>query len=195
MIKAYKKALKEYYEKEKARENYHSLLNPTPAGLRGMLILKMEEELNDSDKRIIENFFDIPFTEVTLNKLSSETDKFKALANFLKEKSGGSDLRRLEMIALILDFKQRPYGKFVKINNNISKTEDIAADGETNFDSEEPSVESSNVEVEKTVNEEVVDKRSDVVEIGVNTPEVIEVSEEVSFKKQSNVSLKKIGII
>jgi len=195
MIESYKKALKEYYEVQKEGDQINSLLNPTPAGLRGMLILKMEEELNDSDKRIIENFFDIPFTEVTLNKLRSETDKFKALANFLKEKSGGSDLRRLEMIALILDFKQRPYGKFVKINNNISKTEDIAADGETNFDSEQPNVESSNNEVEKTEIEEIADKRSDVVETEVNTPEVIGFSDEVSFKKQSNVSFKKIGII
>jgi len=195
MTEAYKKALKEYYEVQKEGDQINSLLNPTPAGLRGMLILKMEEELNDSDKRIIENFFDIPFTEVTLNKLRSETDKFKALANFLKKKSGGSDLRRLEMIALILDFKQRPYGKFVKINKNISKTEDVAANEETNFYSEEPSVESSNDEVEKTVNDEVVDKRSDVVEIGVNTPEVIGFSDEVSFKKQRNVSFKKIGII
>lgn len=195
MIESYKKALKDYYETQKEGDQISSLLNPTPAGLRGMLILKMEEELNDSDKRIIENFFDIPFTEVTLNKLRSETDRFKALANFLKEKSGGSDLRRLEMIALILDFKQRPYGKFVKINKNISKTEDIATDEETNFDAEEPSVESSNNEVEKTEIEEIADKRSDVVEIGVNTPEVIGFSDEVSFKKQSNVSFKKVGII
>ena len=83
MIESYKKALKDYYETQKEGDQISSLLNPTPAGLRGMLILKMEEELNDSDKRIIENFFDIPFTEVTLNKLRSETDKFKALANFL----------------------------------------------------------------------------------------------------------------
>lgn len=195
MTEAYKKALKEYYEVQKEDDQISSLLNPTPAGLRGMLILKMEEELNDSDKRIIENFFDIPFTEVTLNKLRNETDKFKALANFLKEKSGGSDLRRLEMIALILDFKQRPYGKFVKINKNISKTQEIAADEETNFDSEEPSVESSNNEVEKPEIEEVADKRSDVVEIGINTPKVIGASEEISMKNQNKVPLKKIGII
>jgi len=195
MIESYKKALKEYYETEKEGNQINSLFNPTPAGLRGMLILKMEEELNDSDKKIIESFFEIPFIEVTPNKLRNETGKFKALANFLKEKSGGSDLRRLEMIALILDFKQRPYGKFVKINKNISKTEDVVADEEINFDSEEPSVESSNNEVEKPEVEGVVDKRIDVVEIGVNTPEVIGFSDEVSIKKQNNIPFKKIGII
>lgn len=195
MTEAYKKALKEYYEIQKEGDQINSLLNPTPAGLREILILKMREGLDVSDKKITEHFFDIPFAEVTLNKLRSETDKFKALANFLKEKSGGSDLRRLEMVALILDFKQRPYGKFVKINNIISKTEDIVDKEETNFDSEEPSVESSNDEVEKTVNEEVADKKIDVIETKVNNPKVIGFSDEASFKKQSNVSFKKIGII
>ncbi|MEG0916103.1 MAG: hypothetical protein RSF68_03730 [Myroides sp.] len=195
MIESYKKALKDYYETQKEGDQISSLLNPTPAGLRGMLILKMEEELNDSDKRIIENFFDIPFTEVTLNKLRSETDKFKALANFLKEKSGGSDLRRLEMIALILDFNQRPYRKFEKHYSKISEGDDIVDKEEVIFDSKEPNVESSNNEVEKPEIEEVADKRSDVVEIGINTPKVIGASEEISMKNQNKVPLKKIGII
>lgn len=169
MEESYKKALKEYYEKEKARENYHSLLNPTPAGLRNILISKMKEELDDSDKKIIESFFEIPFTEVTPNKLRSETDKFKALSNFLKEKSGGSDLRRLEMIALILDFKQRPYHKFVKINKNIQEIHtDTPATVEIAPDLEKP------------------------IE---NTKEVGLVATEVSVTKQRNIPLKNIGII
>lgn len=195
MIESYKKALKEYYEVQKEGDQINSLLNPTPAGLRGMLILKMEEELNDSDKRIIENFFDIPFTEVTLNKLRYETDKFKALANFLKEKSGGSDLRRLEMIALILDFKQRPYGKFVKINKNISEVEDIIADEEANYNSEGLIEETINDEVEKPEIECVVDDSIEIIETEVNTQEVIAVPKKVPIKKQSNTSFKKIGII
>lgn len=194
MTESYKKALKEYYEVQKEGDQISSFLKPSPAGLRDILILKMKEELDDSDKKIIENFFEIPFIEVTPNKLRSETDRFKALANFLKEKSGGSDLRRLEMIALILDFKQRPYLKFVKINKNISKVEEIIADEKTNFDSEKPIVESSNDEVEKTEIEGVADESIEIIETEVNTPKVIGVSEELSIKKKKNVPLKKIGI-
>lgn len=196
MEESYKKALKDYYEKEKARENYHSLLNPTSAGLRNILISKMNEELDDSDKKIIESFFEIPFTEVTPNKLRSETDRFKALANFLKEKSGGSDLRRLEMIALILDFKQRPYLKFVKINKNTSKVEDVTANVETHFDSEEPIVESGNNKVEKTKIDADADAESiEIVENKLNIHEVINVPRELSIKKENNFSFKKFGII
>jgi len=188
MIESYKKALKDYYETQKEGDQISSLLNPTPAGLRELLISMMERTLDDSDKKIIEDFFDVPFAEVTLNKLRNETDKFKALANFLKEKSGGSDLRRLEMIALILDFKQRPYRKYIKHNSNTSEVEDMSATNEeSNFDSEELISESNNDEVEKNEIEDV--------ETEVNTPKVIEVSEEVSIQKQKNVSLKKIGII
>lgn len=195
MIESYKKALKDYYEIQKEGDQISSLLNPTPAGLREILILKMKEGLDGSDKKIIEHFFDVPFAELTLNKLRSETDKFKALANFLKEKSGGSDLRRLEMVALILDFKQRPYGKFVKINKNISEVEDIIADEEANYNSEGLIEETINDEVEKPEIEEVVDKEIVTIEAEVNTPKVIGFSEEVSIQKRKNVPLKKIGII
>jgi len=195
MIESYKKALKDYYEIQKEGDQISSLLNPTPAGLREILILKMKEGLDGSDKKIIEDFFDVPFAEVTLNMLRNETDKFKALANFLKEKSGGSDLRRLEMVSLILDFKQRPYRKFEKHYSKISEGEDIVDKEEVVFDSKEPSVENSNNEVEKPEIEEVVDKEIVTIEAEVNTPKVIGFSEEVSIQKQKNVPLKKIGII
>ena len=195
MIESYKKALKDYYEIQKEGDQISSLLNPTPAGLREILILKMKEGLDGSDKKVIEDFFDVPFAELTLNKLRSETDKFKALANFLKEKSGGSDLRRLEMVALILDFKQRPYGKFVKINKNISEVEDIIADEEANYDSEGLIEETINEVVEKSEVEDSTDKEIVTIEAEVNAPKVIGFSEEVSIEKQNNISLKKIGII
>lgn len=195
MIESYKKALKEYYESVKEGENYHSLLSPTPASLREILILKMEEALSDSDKKIIENFFEKPFVEVTPNKLRSETDKFKPLANFLKEKSGGSDLRRLEMIALILDFKQRPYRKFVKGNSKISEVEDITVDEEINFDTEKPIVESINNDIEESNNEYVTDEKNKIIETEVSTQETVKISEKDSIKKQNNVPLKKIRII
>jgi len=195
MIESYKKALKEYYETQKEGDQISSLLNPTPAGLRDLLISMIERTLDDSDKKIIEDFFEIPFTEVTLNKLRIETDRFKALANFLKEKSGGSDLRRLEMIALILDFKQRPYRKFVKFNNNISKVEDITDDEETNYDSEELIEETINDVVEKTEIEAATDQEIVTVEAEVNTQEVIGVPDEVSIQKQKKFPLQKIGII
>ncbi|HUH26091.1 MAG TPA: hypothetical protein VLY87_05655 [Flavobacterium sp.] len=155
----------------------------------------MEEVLNDSDKRIIGNFFEKPFTEVTPNKLRSETDKFKALANFLKEKSGGSDLRRLEMIALILDFKQRPYRKFMKHLNNISEIEDIAVDEEINFDLEKPTEESINNNVEESEIEYVIGEKTEITEVEAKAQEIAKVSEENLIKKQNNVSLKKIGRI
>ena len=196
MIESYKKALKDYYEIQKEGDQISSLLNPTPAGLREILILKMKEGLDGSDKKIIEHFFDVPFAELTLNKLRSETDKFKALANFLKEKSGGSDLRRLEMVALILDFKQRPYRKFEKhYSKNISKTEDVFADEETNYDSEGLIEETINEVIEKSEVEDSTDKETVTIEAEVNTAKVIGFSEEVSIQKRKNIPLKKIGII
>lgn len=194
MTESYKKALKDYYDIQKEGDQISFLLNPTPAGLREILILKMKEGLDGSDKKIIEDFFDVPFAEVTLNKLRSETDKFKALANFLKEKSGGSDLRRLEMIALILDFKQRPYLKFNKQHHNTN-IEDITANEETNFYEEKLIVESSSDQVEKNKIEEVTDERIEIIENELNTQEITVVPDEEAIKNQRKFPFKKIGII
>lgn len=188
MTESYKKALKEYYEIQKEGEQISSLLNPTPAGLRDLLILKMEVPLDDLDKKIMEHFLEIPFAEITPNKLRSETDRFKALANFLKEKSGGSDLRRLEMIALLLDFKQRPYRKFLKNHKNISAVENITADKESN-------VEISTNKLEPTEVEEFMNEGISIVETKENKPEFVGFTQEVSIKNQTNVPLKKIGLI
>lgn len=195
MTESYKKALKEHYKIEKEGEQINCLVNPTPAGLRDLLLLKMEIPLNDSDKKIIENFLEIPFIELTPKKIRNLTDKFKPLVIFLKGKSEDPDLRRLEMIALILDFKQRPYRKFIKHNNNFSEVEDITANEETNFYEEKPIVESDNNQVEKTKIEEVSDERIEILETEVNTQEITVVPDEEAIKNQRKFPFKKIGII
>lgn len=194
MTESYKKALKEHYKIEKEGEQINCLVNPTPAGLRDLLLLKMETPLNDSDKKIIENFLEIPFIELTPKKIRNLTDKFKPLVIFLKGKSEDPDLRRLEMIALILDFEQRPYLKFSKQHHNTN-IEDITANEETNLYEEKPIVESDNNQVEKTKIEEVSNERIEIIQNKLNTQEITVVPDEEAIKNQRKFPFKKIGII
>jgi len=88
------------------------LLEPTPAGLKRLCLLKTPE-LTVGDMTAYKRFFTLKENGDVYNQVDNfETPKFKALCNFLAGDSGKTAIERLELLAVLLDFNPRPYNKF-----------------------------------------------------------------------------------
>lgn len=93
------------------------LLNPSPAQLRNLCLLLLENNLSKSDEEIFRVFFQVP-ENVALRKAVENFDieKFKALGNFLRGKSVRPNAVSLNLIAVLVDYQPRPFNKYLKTN-------------------------------------------------------------------------------
>ena len=123
-MEAYKKAIKLKYETEKTGIYSSLLLQPSRANLRKLCVERFKENKSLEDATTFKVFFGFEFGEGNLNKLKSETDRFRALENFLKGTTDCNDLEGINLIAILVDFTPRPFLKFAK---NISVKEEKQA--------------------------------------------------------------------
>lgn len=95
-----------------------NLMKPTCANIRNEFRLLFNAGCDNSDKGIIKEFFLMPFgTEISdLAVKRCDTDKFKALCNFL-QKGIKTHERNLELLAWLIDFNPRPFSKFCRLSN------------------------------------------------------------------------------
>lgn len=127
----YKKAVKERYDEVKESDISGLLENPSPANLRELCIIKAEIISNKEDKLIFTRFFDIKDDESIIKQIEKcDTDKLKPAGNFLKNKTKDTKQIIVELIAILIDFKPRPYLKFSKIVEDVieKKEEKIEED-------------------------------------------------------------------
>lgn len=113
-LEAYKKALKQQYKEEKEGIYAGYLEQPSRANLRNLCVERMKGNTNQDDLLAFKIFLGFEFKEDTLNRLKSETDRFRALENFLVGKTETNDLKSLNLIAILLDYHPRPFQKFAK---------------------------------------------------------------------------------
>jgi hypothetical protein len=113
-LEAYKKALKQQYIVEKERMYAGFLEQPSRANLRNLCVERFKANTNQEDLLAFKIFFGFEFREDSLNKLKSETDRFRAIENFLRGKTVTNDLNSLNLIAILLDYHPRPFQKFAK---------------------------------------------------------------------------------
>jgi hypothetical protein len=118
----YKNAIQQHYEINKNDDITGILLNPTPAQLRNYCSLIFDKGLTPKDEEVFRNFFETKNCE-TLKKAidNCNTDKFKTIISFLKEKRDSEISLRVELAAVLIDFKPRPYNKFNK--TEVTKNE------------------------------------------------------------------------
>ncbi|MEO8239857.1 MAG: hypothetical protein ABI576_17265 [Flavobacterium sp.] len=132
----------------------HSI-DPKPAKLRDVCLDILRNCLNKKDEIIFKWFFK-PTEDLKLEKaiVNCEVSKFKPIISFLK---GGNteDRERIEMAAILVDQKPRP---FLKFKNGGTESE--------SFENEEVDDEIANVE--KTNNRGTVDNDQDVRSEKVN---------------------------
>jgi len=128
----YKTALKAKYEEVKNEDVSGLLSHPSPANLKTLCMIKAEEKTGIDDTIFFKRFFKVNDGENLLVKIESfDIDKFRPAGNFLKGKTGSTSRSTLEIIAIIVDFDLRPYGKFSKLS--------IKTDPKEAFNPEKPS--------------------------------------------------------
>lgn len=200
MEESYKKTLKEYYEIEKNGEQINSLLNPTPAGLRDLFMYRMEESGIASDIDIFERFIGFSYEKNAVNKIKSEIDKFRPLVNFLKGKSDLSEIKRLDALAIILNYPNRPFKKFSRIKNEVKevieeKDDKLVEELDNSYSNliENFSEDDKVLDQKEIVNENIF--TDEILNHQGKREEVVVISEDGSIKKQNNIPFKKIGII
>jgi hypothetical protein len=121
-LDAYKKAIKQKYETEKTGLYSSLLLQPSRANLRKLCVERFKENKSQDDATTFKVFFGFEFGEGNLNRLKSETDRFRALENFLKGTTDCNDIEGLNLIAILVNFTPRPFLKFAK---NLSENKEI----------------------------------------------------------------------
>ena len=110
-------AVKQQYELAKNGIYSGFLLNPSPAQLRNLCLLLLENNLIKSDEEIYRVFFQVP-EGMALRKAVENFDieKFRALGNFLRGKSVRPNAVSLNLIAVLVDYQPRPFNKYLKTN-------------------------------------------------------------------------------
>lgn len=118
----YKNAIQQHYEINKNDDITGILLNPTPAQLRNYCSLIFDKGLTPKDEEVFRNFFETKNGESLKKAIDNcNTDKFKTIISFLKEKRDSEISLRVELTAVLIDFKPRPYNKFNK--TEVTKNE------------------------------------------------------------------------
>ncbi|MDR6781905.1 hypothetical protein [Pedobacter africanus] len=89
------------------------LKRPTPAGLKKecLFVLADKNRYSEKDIDILRSFFgpknDLNEYSLAIKKFGA--DKCKPLSNFLKKLEGNTDDKNIELLALIINFKPRPF--------------------------------------------------------------------------------------
>lgn len=121
-VATYKRAIKEQYEIAKQGENAHFLLNPTSANLRNLCLDILKKDLDATDKQILESFFKFEFGKDNAKIIKREENRFRRFGNFLKQESDlADDIHAADFLALLVDYKNRPYKKF-RLRSGIDDT-------------------------------------------------------------------------
>lgn len=113
------KAVKQQYEVSKNGKYSSFLLHPSPAQLRNLCFLLLENDLSKSDDEIFRVFFQVSEGAVLRKSIENfDVEKFKAIGNFLKGKSEKTNAVSLNLISILVDYHPRPFNKYLKVNGN-----------------------------------------------------------------------------
>lgn len=131
----YTAAIKARYEEVKVGVYSSYLLQPTPAQLRNLCVLLLDQGVNKADERIFTLFFQVKEGENLRRSIENfDVDKFKAIKNFLLGKNAKTNSNSLNLIAVVVNFQPRPYSKFIQqgITEESEPFEGIAIQEEEN---------------------------------------------------------------
>jgi hypothetical protein len=112
MFADYKSLVVLDYQKKKAANAIPlSLIQPSPAKLKATCIAVCGERFERKDDKTLKAFFGHGSDRgVCLQAIERcDIDKFRPLVNFLKESTGTTDDKNIELLAWLIDFTPRPY--------------------------------------------------------------------------------------
>ncbi|MFK7059531.1 hypothetical protein [Flavobacterium oreochromis] len=108
--KDYIKGIKEKYEIEKKGAFSGYLSKPSPALLNDYCKILKQNGLSKKDQEVLELFYGLP---------NFDNDKFRPVCNFFNGKTVNPSQDILDIMAVLVDFKPRPLGDFLK-NGSLS---------------------------------------------------------------------------
>ncbi|MGA9637083.1 hypothetical protein [Flavobacterium sp.] len=119
-LENYKREIQAKYEI--AIQEEFSCLLATPAVMRDLCLSLINEGLTANDEIIFRQFFDLNKTEDLLKGIiNCNISLFKPIRSFLKGEKNTDALMRIELAAILVNFKPRPFGKYTKISSGIGE--------------------------------------------------------------------------
>ena len=117
----YKNAIRIKYDVSKIEEVSGILLNPTPAQLRNLCLMRLDNCLTKTDASVFRMFFNVKDEERLRKEIENfDIGKFKPIISFLKKEKDSDNVTRIELAAILVDFNPRPYNKYL-LNGKISE--------------------------------------------------------------------------
>lgn len=121
-FKDYKEAVQLFYETAKNNDASGILFNPSPAQMRTLCLLICDRILSKKEEEVFRLFFETKENELLKKSIEHcNIDKFRPIISFLRRESDTENAIRVEMAAIIIDFKLRPYSLFSKTDDEIAK--------------------------------------------------------------------------
>ncbi|QEC74628.1 hypothetical protein [Mucilaginibacter ginsenosidivorax] len=105
--------LAEYDRQMKNEPSLSALLVPTPAKIKSLVIMICEQgsKLSTGDEKILESFVGKKDNAAGYRKAFStgKADPFRPLVNLFDDRSIKTNIRNIDLLALLIGFKPRPY--------------------------------------------------------------------------------------
>ncbi|WP_157489897.1 hypothetical protein [Flavobacterium sp. CF136] len=114
-IKDYKLVIKNRFEIIQEEGLILDLIDPSPAKLRNLCVDIFAKGLTKNDENIFVSFFEAK--ENSKLKMAIENcnvDRFKSIISILRGTNSTDDRKRIEIAAILVDQKPRPFSKFMK---------------------------------------------------------------------------------
>jgi len=104
--------LADYQQKKLAGLLPLELIEPSPARLRDGCLAVYNERYERKDERALERFFGkAADSKSRLQSIARcDIDKFRPLVNYLKDPTINTDPKNIELLAWLIDYKERPHG-------------------------------------------------------------------------------------
>lgn len=119
-FKDYKKAIKEHYGKVKNNDVSGILANPSPAQMRTLCSIACDKGISKKEEDIFRLFFETKENESLKKSIDNcNIDKFRTIISFLKGERDSDNNIRVEVSAIIVDYKPRPYNEFSKLDTSV----------------------------------------------------------------------------
>jgi|GEM_PF-2580939 len=119
----YIKAVISAYEQRKMTMHEGLLIAPSPAALRDLCLAIYISGMPPEDERVFRTFFRLNDSEDIKKGIQKvDTERFRAVINFMKGASMSTDTKNLNLIAILVDFEERPLNRFLNDGKEVVTT-------------------------------------------------------------------------
>jgi len=102
------------------------LLSPTPGNIKAEVVKICEQGLDAGDEKILRSFVGEKKDAAAYRSAFStrKADPFRSLERLLENREVNTHIKNIDLLALLIDFRPRPYHPNLKISDNILPAED-----------------------------------------------------------------------